>query len=254
MSQIIKRFWILIVTWLGIYSVVFGTDFRIENRVYSGDQNEPASQSLTIFNQGMVYDFLRDPIETIVFDKADKRFIVLDDARHIRTEITTATLDSFNEKLKDLAAKNQDPLMKFLADPVFNERFDPSRNELILQSPLVNYRVIITTVNDVTIPNQYREFTDQSVKLSAILVPGSRPPFARMKLNDALARRESIPREVSLIINSPNDTNSPPSSVRSEHLISLDLTPADIQHIQQARKSMTDYKLVGFDVYHKSKN
>lgn len=249
MYRIIIQIWFFFIAGLGILAVSYAGEFRIENRVYSGDSKEPASQSCTIFHQAVVYDFLQNPAETIVFDKTAARFIILDDARRVRTELSTDELEGFTRQLKNRAGKRQDPLMKFLAEPVFDERFDPTRRELSLLSDLVNYRVTITSAENASVAAQYREFSDWYARLNAILIPGSRPPFARLQLNEALARREAIAREVTLTITAIKEGKRQPATVRSDHHLSLTLTPADMQRIEQARKSMTGYKPVPFDKY-----
>jgi hypothetical protein len=238
---------------LGVCTVSQAADFRVDNRVYSGESKEPVSRSCTVFHQAAVYDFLQNPAETIIFDKGSGRFVILDDTRQIRTELSTNKLDDFTQKLKVLAVKGQDPLMQFLAEPIFEERYDPSRSELILSSDLVNYRVITSPAENAAVASQYREFSDWYARLNAILIPGSRPPFARMKLNEALARREDIAREVTLTITVTQDGKRRPATVRSEHLLGITLAPADMERIEHARKSMTSYKLVSFDKYRQAK-
>ena len=85
------------------------------------------------------------------------------------------------------------------------------------------------------------------------LIPGSRPPFARLKLNEALAQREAVAREVTLTITVVKDGKTQPATVRSEHLLSLTLAPADMERIDRARKAMTAYKPVSFDKYRQAK-
>ena len=224
----------------------------MDNRVYSGDKKEPDSQSTTIFHNAFVYDFLQNPAETTVFDKTAGRFAILDDVRRIRTELGTKELENFTQKLKDRAVKGQDPLMQFLAEPSFEERYDPSRRELILFSDLVNYKAIVTSADN-SVVSQYREFSDWYARLNAILISGSRPPFARLKLNEALARREAVAREVALTITVVKDGKSQPATVRSEHVLSLTLAPADMERIDRARKAMTAYKPVSFEQYRQAK-
>ncbi len=243
---------IFLLAGLGPCTVSSAADFRVENRVYSGNNKEPVSQSATIFHHAFVYDFLQNPAETIVFDKTAGRFVILDDVRQIRTELSTKELENFTQKLKDRAVKGQDPLMQFLAEPSFEERYDPSRRELILFSDLVNYKAIITSADN-AVASQYREFSDWYARLNAILISGSRPPFARLKLNEALARREGVAREVTLTITVVKDGKTQPATVRSEHLLSLTLAPADMERIDRTRKSMTAYKLVSFDQYRQAK-
>jgi hypothetical protein len=252
MHPILTRIWFFLFIATGICIVSSAADFRVDNRVYSGNKKEPDSQSTTIFHNASVYDFLQNPAETIVFDKTAGRFAILDDVRQIRTELGTKKLEDFTQQLKDRAVKGQDPLMQFLAEPSFEERYDPSRRELILFSDLVNYRAVLTSADN-AVASQYREFSDWYARLNAILISGSRPPFARLKLNEALARREAVAREVTLTITPAKDGKSQPATVRSEHLLSPTLAPADMVSIERARKSMTAYKPVSFEQYRKAK-
>ena len=120
----ILRICLFLLTGPGLCTVALAVDFRVDNRVYSGDSKEPESQSCTVFHQAVVYDFLQNPAETIVFDKAFGRFVIFDDTRQIRTELGTNELERFTQKMKDRAVKRQDPLMQFLAEPIFEERYD----------------------------------------------------------------------------------------------------------------------------------
>ncbi len=248
----------LLLAGLSIYAgpsmcgALFAQDFRVDNRVYQGDNKEPVSQSCTVFYQGTVCDFLEKPAETIIFDKTAGRFFILDDARRIRTELSTTQLASFTQRLHDRARKGPDPLMRFFAEPVFEERFDPARRELILSSDLVTYKAIVISAENAALAAQYREFSDWYARLNAMLISGSRPPFARLKLNEALALREALAREVTLTITTTKDGKRQTAAIHSEHLLSLALTPADMERIQRARQAMTTYKLVSFDRYRQS--
>jgi hypothetical protein len=253
MHAILFKICLFILNVLVLCTVSLAADFRVDNRVYSGDSKDPVSLSCTIFHQAVVYDFMQNPAETIIFDKASGRIVILDDTRQIRTQLSTSELDDFTRKLKDRAVKRQDSLMQFLAEPIFEERYDSARRELILFSDLVNYRAITASAENAAVAAQYREFSDWSARLNAYLIPGARPPFARMKLNEALAKREAIAREVTLTITVLQDGKRQPATVRSEHLLSATLAPTDMQRIEHARKSMTSYKLVSFDKYRQAK-
>ena len=60
-------------------------DFRVDNAVYAEGQTQPQSHGVTIFHDGLVYDFLDEPAEVIVFDQAYRRFILLDISRHVES-------------------------------------------------------------------------------------------------------------------------------------------------------------------------
>ena len=57
--------------WLSLLTAgsTFAEDFRIQTRVYRGDEETPVSQNLTLFRAGVVYDFLSEPAETTIYDR-----------------------------------------------------------------------------------------------------------------------------------------------------------------------------------------
>ena len=228
-------------------------DFRIENRVFVEGEKEPQSRSLTLFQDGMVYDFMSDPSEVTIFDKAAGRFVLLNMAKQEQTELTIAEIDAFIEKLKRLADKQKDPLSKFFADPKFEERFDAASGELSLTSPWVTYRIITEAAKDPAISAQYRDFSDGYSRLNAMLNPGSRPPQARLQVNEALARHEVIAREVNLTMTSMKNDTLQKTVLRSEHDFAANLTPSDLDQIQNAREARDKFKMVSYDKYEKNR-
>jgi hypothetical protein len=242
-----------------VYLVVFSfsetqaAEFRIENQVFAEREKEPKSQSLTLFHEGFVYDFMQEPAEVTIFDKATGRFVLLNVAKREKAEITVAEIDAFVEKLKQLAAKQKDPLLRFFADPKFEETFDVSRGELSLASPLVTYRLTGEVVKDPAVFAEYREFSDGYSKLNAVLNPGSRPPQARLQVNQALARHELMVKEVVLTLIAIKSETNQKTVLRSEHDFSLNLTAADLDRIGNARESMNSFKTLRYEKYQKSR-
>jgi hypothetical protein len=228
-------------------------DFRIENRVFVEKEKVPQSRSLTLFQAGMVYDFMFDPSEVTIFDKSAGRFVLLNMAKQEQTEVTTAEIDAFIEKLKRLADKQKDPLSKFFADPKFEERFDAASGELSLTSPWVSYRMITEAAKDPAISAEYRDFSDGYSRLNAMLNPGSRPPMARLQVNQALAGREVLAREVNLTMTSIKDDIQQKTVLRSEHDFSANLSASDLDQIRGARESRDKFKMVPYDKYKKNR-
>ena len=70
--------------------------FRIETKIYVGDEEKPPSETTTLFLDGVVYDFLANRTQTAVFRKPTGgkpgRFILLDPQQRIQTEISTDQL------------------------------------------------------------------------------------------------------------------------------------------------------------------
>jgi hypothetical protein len=224
-----------------------GDDFRIENRVYINHQEQPATRSTTIFQGGMIYDFLDEPAEVAMFDKAGERFILLDLHRRVSTELSTADVAAFVARIGQRAGRHPDPSVRFLAEPTFAERLDAAGGELTLTSEWMIYRVRFSAAS-AAVARQYREFSDWYAELSTVLNPSVRPPFARLRLNEALERQQAIAREVELTI-LPKKTGKG-TSVHSRHDLTAVLSPADLSRIAAARADLKTFQPVSFEQYH----
>ncbi|MBN2476523.1 MAG: hypothetical protein JXB62_18055 [Pirellulales bacterium] len=224
-------------------------DFRIENKVFSRGQKAPLNESTTIFHNGVVYDYLEDPEEVIVFEKAAGRFVLLDMSRRVRAEVTTREVEGLTKRLQELAERQADPFYKFLAAPKFTERYNGSTGELTLSSPWMTYRMILSEIQSPPISQQYREFCDWYARLNTLLNPGSKPPTARLAVNEALARHNATPREVFLTM-TPKKTFPPHSTkLRSEHHLVDQVAQADLIRVQQTRQFMGIFQVVSFEQY-----
>lgn len=229
-----------------------GADFRIDNAVYLGESKEPLCRSTTIFHKGMVYDCMKAPSETIVFDMSAGRFILLNLKNRTRAELTTGEVASFADRLQEVAARSLDPLVKFLAAPKFREHVDRATGTLTLDSPLVVYRLTLLPEQDPRVMAQYHEFSDWYARLNSLLSPGSRPPFGRLVVNAALAQRSATASEVVLRLSSGGASGRGPTTIRSEHRLVRPLTAVDLDRVGQARKQMVGFKPVGFAQYRKT--
>jgi len=235
-----------------VYAI--GDDFRVDNAVYVGDKKEPSSRSVTIFHEGVVYDSMKAPAETVVFDKAAKRFVLLNMTNGTRAERTTGDVTTFvnrfAERLRSMLAKNPDPLLEFLAAPKFQERFDEPSGELTLSSPLVSYRLVLLAGQSEAAVQQYREFSDWYARLNTLLTPGAMPPFGRLAVNAAIAKRKAIASQVTLTISSAKSGHR--QTIRSTHQVVRRLTQVDLDRVAQIRKAINDFKPVDFEKYRKS--
>ena len=220
---------------IGRAGATLGEDFRVDNAVYVGDQKEPSSQSATIFSGGVVYDCLKTPAETVVFDKMTGQFIVLNLTRRVRTELSTGEVSAFIEHLQPVAAKSKDPLVKFLAEPKFQEQ-SSQPGELTLSGPPITYRLTLARESDQSVVEQYHEFCDWYARLNALLVPGSLPPFGRLVVNAAIAQQHAIASQVLVTVQAGRGSK-PRTTIRSEHRLVRPLEPADLQRVAQPANS-----------------
>jgi hypothetical protein len=228
-----------------------GEDFRIDNTWQVANQKEPPSQSTTIFHNGVVYDCMTAPAETVVFDQSAERFILLNLKLRTRAELTTTELAAFTDRLQQLHARSSDPVVKFLAAPSFQKHFDEATGELTLDSTWITYRLVLAPEANQAAVKQYHEFSDWYARLNALLVPGSCPPFARLVVNAALAQQKALPSQVARTL-SPGKPNRPPSTIHSTHRVTRPLAPADLDRVAKTREFMVKFKLVSFDQYSKA--
>jgi hypothetical protein len=230
---------------------VRGEDFRVENAVYENDKQEPSNQSTTIFRKGVVYDCLKSPAETVVFDQTAGRFVLLDLTHRTRSEVTTADVTALIERLRPVAAKSQDPVVRFFAQPKFQESGGEAGGALTLTSPMVSYRITLARQTDPDWVERYHEFCDWYARLNSLLVPGSRPPFARLVVNAAVAQRQAVASEVSLTVTIGKGTNRQRITIHSEHRVVSPLEEDDLDLVARTRGFMGSFKLVTFDQYRK---
>ena len=225
--------------------------FRVENKVFVEDEKEPRVESTTIFYAGVVYDYLKEPAEITVFDKARGRFVLLDVARQVKTELTTEAVAAVTERLKEWAGAQPDPYLKFLADPKFTRPAEPDAGELTFASPWVTYRVKPVDAGSAAIARQYREFSDWYGMLNTRINPGARPPFARMILNAELDSRRQLPREVQLTLRPKASLLAKKIHIRSEHQLIRRLVESDRARVAETDRFMGVFNPVDFDDYQK---
>jgi hypothetical protein len=224
---------------------------RVESKIFLGSEKEPKAENTTIFFRGVVYDYLRNPPETIVLDISRGRFVLLDSNRRVRTEVSTDEVMTFTENFRRWAGTQTDALLKFLADPKFEELVDERSSDLLFQSPVVTYRVATVEADSDAVLQQYREFSDWYARLNARLNPGYKLVFARMALNEGLQKRRQLPREITLTMQPRKAFSFQKTVVRSEHQFIYHLVESDRDRIAQTGQFMAIFQSVDFTQYEK---
>jgi hypothetical protein len=225
-----------------IPAAVVAEDFRIETKIFVGDEEEPASTATTLFQGGVVYDFLAKPVQIAVFRKPGGgkpgRFILLDPERRVRTELSTDQLADVMSKLRNWAARQRDPFLKFAANPQFEESFDRNTGQLLLASHEESYTIKTETADAPDALAEYREFLDWYAQLNSLLQAGP-PPEPRLKVNAALARYQIVPISVELVRAGEKE------KLRAEHEFTWLLSKQDHARIDDACASLAAYRPVG---------
>ncbi len=169
-------------------------EFRIETDILVPSQTKPVQQTLTLFQNGIAYDFSRDePDQITVVDPERKRIVMIDGQRQIQTHIDLTWLNSYMESAR-VEAANRPGLAKFLEDSKVIE-FDKSTETFTVGSNVLRYAATMQFPSEEAVAIQFARFADASAYLNAWRV-NSPPPFARIALNEAVARQGAIPEEI----------------------------------------------------------
>ena len=229
-------------------------DFRIDTKLFSAGNKIPTGQNLTLFANGVVYDFARElneqgepgtNQEIAILDTARLRFVLLDTARRAKTEIDCKDLGDFVERLRLEGLKGEQPAVKFAASPQFTENFDRKAGLLTLTSGVIDYSVKTTRPESVAASDQYGQFADMYAQLNTTH-PGAAPPFPRMYLNAVLVKHGVVPTRVERTISGPG---SQKLTAWTEHQVSWQLTKTDRQQMDQADRYQHEFKVLSFGEY-----
>ncbi|HAW28432.1 MAG TPA: hypothetical protein DCY03_09990 [Planctomycetaceae bacterium] len=244
----------------GMFVVVCGTggglcfaqEFRIRTTIYQHQQEaDPmiVSRSVSIFHAEKVYDHVDGLGEVTIFDPIQKKLILLNESRMIKTVINFdeikhllnvarhQTQEYIHDQIKREETKGKAIAgrLKFQLDPTFETQFDSKKNQLMLESKLINYRVQCVAPDQQASVENYLRFADWMARLNYVLHPYTLPPASRIALNEELRTRNLIPIEVDLQTHLDEKLH-----LRAEHKIHWKLDHKDrglIHHWETLRKN-----------------
>ena len=226
-------------------------DFRIDTEVFAGEEKQPILETLTIFANGVVYDFRwTEPKEVTVFDPLHGRFTLLDENQRVKAVVTTRELLDFSLQLEKEAAK-QKGLVAFCAEPQFEqteaavEQRGQSLTELTFTAKPLTYIVRGQKAEHPEAAKIYRQFADWCARLNT--TDGNLPAAARLVVNQSLAERDLLPLEVTRTI--PFGTKT--TVLRSEHRFNWRLSGDDQKRIERAGDMMAQFEVVSYERYRK---
>lgn len=230
-----------VLTAMGSTTECSSQELRIETEIFAEGQEEPLSRTVTLFDSNTVYDFTEKPPAIAIFRPPTAshagQFILLDLPSERRTEVSTDRITGLIDKLVRWAREQEDPLLKFTADPQFEETFDDSTGILSLTSDLWNYRVATVPADDPTTLKRYREFTDWYTRLNTMM-NSTPPPGPRLELNKALEKHGVVPVEIQRTVDSSSST------LRAVHLIAWRLSREDRARLEEARRHLATFEKV----------
>ncbi len=222
-------------------SACLGQSFRVETDVFRGDSQKPISQTLTVFQDGMVYDFPLQPKSDrmTVFDRARGVIVLLDASRKMKAVVTTKQLLEITAQMKVRVDASPEYSVRYA--PRFQEQLDSANNQIVLTSPQLEYRAKFVHPQDPNAVIQYQQFADWFARLNAMHL--GHPPFARIELDARLAVLQAIPSEVVRTITGAGQGGS--VVCRARHMVDWQLSPVDYNRIKKATAQRSELTSVG---------
>jgi hypothetical protein len=242
----------MLVPWLCVPALA--EDFRLQTKVYQGDEPEPVRQNTTLFRGGLVYDLMGDPLEVTIFDRPHGenagRFILLDSPRQMQTEVTLAEVQQFMQRVSGWAAGHDDALYNSLVRPEFKQERLPEDDGWKFTGTWLTYQVKCAPATSEAVFQQYDEFSDWFVRLNTMLSIRSRPPLglARLAVNSSLRTRKEIPSEVTLTVTT-NRLLRKQVTYRTEHQLTTLFPSSDLAKISDVEKYRVRLKRVTLEEY-----
>lgn len=218
---------------------------RVESEVFVDGEKEPVARSLTLFRNGLAWDFLEQPkdagkgesdlTEIVLHDPMRERAVVVDPKRNLKTQIDSLRLERLSASLSAWARKSDDRLVRWAGGPDFGDGFREEDSKLELVGPRVRYEVEFAAADSEDDAQRYRRFADTAMLLKALLHPGGIPPFPRLAINRRVAALGGIPATVTLEIDSKAAlVGARPQVLRSVHKVHPRLVAGDLQRIEDA--------------------
>jgi hypothetical protein len=228
---------------------------RIESHVYREGRQQPVASSLTLIDNGFVYDFSLDPLqpetelEVAIYDYHRRTVSLLDCQRQVRLNLEQyEILKMVEEQRLQLAQK---PELEFLVAPPFEEKTDIANATVELSHPQISYKAVCEKPKDMTALPTYYDALDQLTRLAAS-DPGRLPPFPRLAFNQTLRKYNLMPIEIEMKLASEGLLQQD-LQLRSTHTTIWQLSTGDRQRMEQAKKKYMNYEVVTLGKYRQLK-
>ncbi len=233
-------------------------DFRIDTEMFVGSEKEPSVETLTIFANGQIYDFLltkpAEFNEFTVFEPRRGILTLLDVKRQVRASMTTQELLDAAVTLQTAAIQSSNPVFAAAAQPSFQTQTEDMTTkggsvfkQLTFTDKLIHYTVHAETARQPGAARDYKYFADWYARLNSVRT-GNLPAGARLEVNDALAKQGLIPTRVERVIQ-VNPLRK--LEMRTQHLVNWTLSNEDRRRIDEVGNHLASaqIRLVTFDEY-----
>lgn len=166
------------------------TSFRVDTDIYVDLTKPPIKRTLTLFSEGVFYDFGTDSDNLLtVIDPIRGRIVMIDETRRIR-----ATIDCNQLRHEiDAAAEQTPPAMIEVSTSRWDET--PEGKVCTVGNREMQYRCTVVPAQTPDAAEQFASFADWSSRLNAAYPP-KLPPYLRLKLNAMVAAAGVLPNKI----------------------------------------------------------
>jgi hypothetical protein len=222
------------------------SDFRIETDVMESGKGKPIDQSVTLFANGVSYEYSREtPNQITVIDTIENRVILIDTKRQVQSRVNLQELQAYIETARKQFAQTASGAEK-LQDAA-ETSFDENTQVVSVGKRFIRYDAKLQQQKNTAVAENYANFADASAILNAWHSRGKNapPPFARMQLNQALRERAVIPSE----IKRTTFAGKSESSLTSRIHITDSLSPSEKKKLEQYSEMILTYRTVSLAEY-----
>lgn len=244
------RFLILTATVLLLAFFVSGAavaqQFKIESQIYVGDQDQPSSSNVTMFSDGLVFDFQTKGTqshEVTILQPKQHQTILLDRLRRMKLVLDDVQLIKMADALR--RETSQDKSAGFLVNERFEETISFDNGTVTLKSPSVEYTLRGSRPADLKVFPIYSNFIEAFTRLQ-VSDPHAFSPFPRMRLNETIRKVGWIPSSVTVTFQ-PNPLMKQGMTATSKHTFISQLSSADQTQISEIKAEWLNFESV--DLY-----
>lgn len=225
--------------------------FVLETHVFVAEAQQPSSSNSTVFHDELIYDFPNGGQSVTVLDMKAREFVLLDLKLQVKTQITLDQLKLYESWLADVALRQDDPLLRFCAEPEFEVKQDD--DQVSFQSPLMTYTVSGVRAKEKELVERYRQFTDWYARLNSMMNPRALPPTARLTVNEHLAQSGAVPSRIELKLAPHARFGRESLKLRSDHQW-RSLESGDIDRINATQRQLDEFRAVPLDEFRRQSN
>lgn len=221
------------------------SDFRIETDVMESGQAKPIDQSVTLFSNGVSYEYSRESAHKItIVDSIENRVSFIDTKRKVQSRHNLQELQAYIETARKQFAQAAGGAEK-LQDAT-ETSYDSATQTVTAGKRFMRYDAKIQQPANPAIAEHYASFANASAIINAWQSRGSAPPpFARLQLNQVLREKAAIPSEIKRTIYVGGRENSLTSRIH----VTYALAANEKKQIEQYNEMNVSYSPVNLAEY-----